>query len=221
MKLTIIAATGGVGRHLLDQALAAGHDVTAVARRPQALPPQTQMRSVAVDLAVAGPESLEPAIAGADAVLSALGPRGRAEHGIVSTGTAAITTAMGRTGVRRLVVVSVAGVMAVPLPNRTPTRDPGVGFLLRHVLTPLATRRHGAHYEDVALMEDALRAGDLAWTAVGVPVLTNGRRTGTYRTATGRSVRRGYRVSRADAAHFMLRALTEPATVRRSVAIAY
>ncbi len=32
MKLTIIAATGGVGRELLEQAVAAGHDVTAVVR---------------------------------------------------------------------------------------------------------------------------------------------------------------------------------------------
>jgi len=38
MKLAIIAATGGVGRQLLSQALAAGHDVTAVARNPARLP---------------------------------------------------------------------------------------------------------------------------------------------------------------------------------------
>jgi nucleoside-diphosphate-sugar epimerase len=40
MKLTIIAATGGVGRQLLAQALDAGHDVTAVARNPAKLPPR-------------------------------------------------------------------------------------------------------------------------------------------------------------------------------------
>ncbi|MBO0772059.1 MAG: NAD(P)H-binding protein, partial [Actinobacteria bacterium] len=34
MKLAIIAATGGVGRELLQQAVAAGHDVTAVVRNP-------------------------------------------------------------------------------------------------------------------------------------------------------------------------------------------
>jgi putative NADH-flavin reductase len=35
MKLTIIAATGGVGAELLQQAVAAGHDITAVpATRP-------------------------------------------------------------------------------------------------------------------------------------------------------------------------------------------
>src|SRR4051794_16542792 len=49
MKLTIVAATGGIGRHLVGQALAAGHDVTAVARRPEAVPAGAQ--AVRVDLA--------------------------------------------------------------------------------------------------------------------------------------------------------------------------
>src|SRR5262249_58428337 len=40
MKLTIFAATGGVGRHLVGQAIAAGHDVTAGARKPPPLPPE-------------------------------------------------------------------------------------------------------------------------------------------------------------------------------------
>jgi uncharacterized protein YbjT (DUF2867 family) len=41
MRLTIFAATGGIGRQLVDQAVAAGHDVTAVARNPQNLPTPT------------------------------------------------------------------------------------------------------------------------------------------------------------------------------------
>ena len=40
MKLTVIAATGGIGREVLQQALAAGHDVTAVARHPERLSPR-------------------------------------------------------------------------------------------------------------------------------------------------------------------------------------
>ena len=54
MKITIIAATGGVGRQLVSQALAAGHDVTAVARNPAKLPPDVRAgaaRVVTADLA--------------------------------------------------------------------------------------------------------------------------------------------------------------------------
>ncbi len=71
MKVTIIAATGGVGRELVTQALAAGHQVTAVARRPRDLPPQ--VRVVTADLRQPDPAALESAVRGADAVLSGLG----------------------------------------------------------------------------------------------------------------------------------------------------
>jgi len=53
MKLTIVAATGGIGRQLLTQALAAGHDVTAVVRNPATLP--TEVRAVTAGLTTAGP----------------------------------------------------------------------------------------------------------------------------------------------------------------------
>jgi uncharacterized protein YbjT (DUF2867 family) len=53
MKLTIVAATGGVGRHLLERAIIAGHDVTAVIGRPQAL--SRPVRVVAADLAAPDP----------------------------------------------------------------------------------------------------------------------------------------------------------------------
>ena len=107
MKLTIVAATGGIGRQLLEQAVAAGHDVTAVARNPQNLPP-VQARAVAADLTSATPAELQPAVDGADAVLSALGPRTKADAGVAAQGTKAITEAMRAAGVRRIIVVSAA-----------------------------------------------------------------------------------------------------------------
>src|SRR5262245_3703771 len=110
MKLTIFAATGGIGRCLLEQATAAGHEVTAVVRRPEALPP-TPARVVVADLAAAGSgagATLADAVAGADAVLSGLGARTRKEAGVAEHGTAAIVAAMREGGVRRLVVVSAA-----------------------------------------------------------------------------------------------------------------
>jgi putative NADH-flavin reductase len=63
---------------------------------------------VTTDLATSDPATLEAAVAGADAVLSGLGPRTRSEAGIASRGTRAIVAAMQATGVRRIVVVSAA-----------------------------------------------------------------------------------------------------------------
>lgn len=220
MKLTIFAATGGIGRHLLDQALAAGHDVTVVVRNPRALP--AEVRVATADLAAAGPADLEPAVAGADAVLSGLGPRSRADAGVASRGTLAIVQAMQATGVRRVVAVSAAPVATVASPGRPdpPRHDPGDGLVTRHLMMPLLRSALREVYADLALMEDALRDSGLDWTVVRPPRLTDRPPTGAYRTAIGRNLRRGFLVPRADVAHLMLAVLDQPGTVGQAIGIA-
>jgi putative NADH-flavin reductase len=93
VRLTILAATGGIGRHLLRQAVDAGHDVTVVVRNPARLP-DTPARVVTTDLASPDPAALRDAIGGADAVLSGLGARTGAEAGVASRGTRAVVEAM-------------------------------------------------------------------------------------------------------------------------------
>lgn len=222
MKLTIFAATGGIARHLLDQALTAGHDVTAVVRNPKKVSGE-EVRIVTADLADPDPVVLESAVAAADAVLSGLGPRRKAEYGIVSKGSRDIVDAMKAADVHRLVVVSGAGVSTVPTPGRPnpPKREPGARFLNQYVNTPIARLLLGQHFVDVALMEDILHDSGLDWTAVRPPRLTAGPLTGVYRTAYGRNVRRGILVSRADVAHYMLSAVGQPETIKRAVGIAY
>jgi uncharacterized protein YbjT (DUF2867 family) len=220
MKLTVVAATGGIGRRVLDQALSAGHDVTAVARNPATLP--GAVRAVVADLAAVDPSALEPAVAGADAVLSGLGPRSRSDAGIASVGTRAIVQAMQAAGVRRIVAVSAAPVATVASPGRPhpPRHDPGDGFLMRHLLAPALVAALRDVYVDLALMEDVLRDSGLDWTAVRPPRLTNRPPTGAYRTALGRNLRRGLLVSRADVAHLMLAVLDRPETVGQTIGIA-
>ena len=227
MKLTIIAATGGIGQQLVRQALAAGHDVTAVARDPAKLPEalRAEAQAVAVDLAVATPGNLadlEAAVAGADAVLSGLGRRSTGDAGIATRGTRAVIEAMRTAGIGRLVVVSAAPVGTVPAPGRPnpPRHDPGDGFLMREVGARLARRLFGAVYADLAEMEDLLRHSGLAWTVVRPPRLTNRPLTVRYRTAVGQNVRGGWLVSRADVAHFMLAALDQPETIGQVIGIA-
>jgi putative NADH-flavin reductase len=221
MKLTIFAATGGIGRQLLGQAIAAGHDVTAVARNPQGLAP-VPARVVAADLASADPAALQPAVAGADAVLSALGPRTKADAGVAARGTKVITEAMRAAGVRRLIVVSAAPIGTIASPGRPhpPRHDPGDGFIIRYLADPIVKRALRAHYADLARMEDVLRDSDLDWTVVRPPRLTDKPLTGRYRTAYGQNIRRGVFVSRADVAHYMLSVLDNPETFRQTVGIA-
>jgi putative NADH-flavin reductase len=220
MKLTICAATGGIGRHVLDQAVAAGHDVTAVARHPEALP--ASVRTVTADLSAPDMAALESAVDSADAVLSGLGPRTRADAGIASRGTQAIIDAMQAKGARRVVVVSAAPIGTVASPGRPkpPKHDPGDGFFMRHLFAHIAKTAFRAHYVDLALMEDALQSSGLDWTIVRPPRLSDGPLTGTYRTALGRNLRGGFRVSRADVADLMLRVIDDPETIKEVIGIA-
>jgi putative NADH-flavin reductase len=221
MKLTIFAATGGVGRQILEQAVAAGHEVTAVVRKPNGLP--AEVRIVTADLAAPDPAALASAVEGADAVLSGLGRRSASDAGITSQGTRAITEAMRTTDVRRIVVVSASPIGTVPSPGhpKPPRHDPGDGFFVRNVFYPLVKAALRKPYADLALMEDILRDSGLDWTAVRPPRLTNKALTGAYRTAYGRNVRHGLSISRADVAHLMLHVLDKPQAVKQSVGLGY
>jgi len=220
MKLTIFAATGGIGRQLLEQAVAAGDDVTAVVRNPKNL--SAKVRVVTADLAAADPAALESAVAGADAVISALGPRSSAEAGVAWQGTRAIVQAMKATNVRRIVVVSAAPIGTVPSPDRPqpPKHDPGDGFFMRHLFSPLVKTALRKHYADLARMEDVLRDSGLDWTVVRPPKLTDEPLTGTYRMAYGQNLRGGWDISRADVAHSMLRVLKQSETIKQVIGIA-
>lgn len=220
MRITIFAATGGIGRAALEQAVDAGHQVTAVVRNPKGL--TRPVPAVTADLSDPDPEALRRAVAGADAVLSGLGPRRARDAGITAPGTRAIVDAMLATGVRRILVVSAAPVGTVASPGRPnpPKHDPGDGPLMRYVMAPLIKAIIPRHYADLALMEDVLRDSGLDWTSVRPPRLTDKPVTGRYRVAYGRNVRGGVLVSRADVAHLMLRLLDDPESVKQAVALA-
>jgi putative NADH-flavin reductase len=221
MKLTIFAATGGIGRLLLDQAVAAGHDVTAVVRSPERLA-GAPVRVVRADLARPDLAAIESAVAGAGAVLSGLGPSRASDAGIAAAGTRPIVQAMQATGARRIVVVSAAPVSTMASPGRPnpPRHDPGEGFFMRNLFTPFIQTALRKVYVDLAEMEDVLRASGLDWTAVRPPRLTDKPLTGTYRTAIGHNLRGGAFVSRADVAQLMLRVLDQPETIGQAVGVA-
>ena len=69
MKLAITGGTGFVGSHLLDVALAAGHEVKALTRREQ--PPRDGVDWIAGDLA--SRDALERLVDDADAVIHVAG----------------------------------------------------------------------------------------------------------------------------------------------------
>ncbi|MEU3691493.1 NAD(P)-dependent oxidoreductase [Streptomyces narbonensis] len=210
MKLTVFGATGGIGREIVHQALASGHEVTAVVRDPARLA-VTGERLVVHTADLTDPEALRPAVVGRDAVLSGLGARGRANAGVAARLTRSVLAAMEAERVRRLVVVSAA-----PL---GPVAE-GDGLLDKAALAVINSILKDV-YADLRVMESALAASATDWTSVRPPKLTDKPFTGRYRTVVGGNPPRGRTLARADVAHAMLAMIDAPATVGQGVGVAY
>jgi len=210
MRLVIFGASGATGTQLVSQALAGGHQVTAVVRDPArlAIPAHPDLRVVTAD--IMDPASILPAVTGADAVLTAAGPSGTGPTTVIADSVRSIAAAMDKAGTRRLLAVS-GSIVA----------DEGESFYLRYALKPVARRTFLRHVcADMREAEAVIAATGLDWTIVRPPALTDGPATGRYRTAVERSLPHGFRVSRADLAACMLSLIGDVAAVRRHVAVA-
>ncbi|MFC6080387.1 NAD(P)-dependent oxidoreductase [Sphaerisporangium aureirubrum] len=211
MKLTVFGGTGRTGQHIVKQALDAGHEVAAVVRDPARLPvSHSALEVITADVTSPGP--LRPALAGREAVISAIGPRSRKDAGIATGATRAIIQAMEQSDVRRLVILSAVPVGPIPEDE---------GMLYRAVLSPLLRRLLRDVYADLAAMEEEARRSTTEWTVVRPPRLTDKPLTERYRREIGGNVPHGRFISRADLAHAMLATLDDPATVKQPVGIAY
>ncbi|MET4924514.1 NAD(P)H-binding protein [Streptomyces sp. PSRA5] len=208
MRLTVFGATGGVGREIVRQGLAAGHRVTAVVRDPARLDVTGDRLEVFTATAFDDPDSLRPAVVGGTRCCRA---SARAGAGLAAPVTRSILRAMEAEGVRRLVVVSAAPVGTVP------PGEPLLGRLamgiVKVVLKPV--------YTDLARMEEELTLSGANWTSARPPQLVNTPVTGVYRKVVGANPRGGNKLGRPDLAHAMLAMLDDPATVRQPVGVAY
>lgn len=207
MNLVVIGATGGTGSQVVAQALAAGHRVTALVRRPAAVPLQHPRLEV-IQGDVFEPATLAQPIRGQDAVVSALGVTTHGPTTLFSTGIANIMQAMQSAGVRRLMCVSASGL------------DPGP-LLQRWIAKPLLWLMFKEAYSALVRMEAAVKASDLDWTIVRPPRLTDGPRTGQYHIAVNQHLSRGWFISRADLADYIVTHLEDPQTYCAQVEVAH
>ncbi|WP_328405837.1 NAD(P)-dependent oxidoreductase [Nocardia sp. NBC_00403] len=209
MRLTIFGATGRTGEHLVHQALAAGHQVTAVVRGVHSIQDRPQLRVASAD--VMDPGSLTEAIRGADAVLDTIGSRDKGPTSVATDTALSITKAMESVGVRRIVLVS----------NSARIAGPGDDWFTRFVVKPLILRPLLQHsLDDMAAAEQAVRDTALDWTIIRAPQLTDKPAKGSYRTAIERNVTFGIRISRADLATCMLDAAADPQLIRAHINVA-
>jgi putative NADH-flavin reductase len=206
MRLALFGPTGGTGRLLIEKALLAGHAVTALARNPSAIAPRPGL--TVLGGSVFDPATVNDAVAGHDAVLSALGGRPW-RSGICAPAVRNITAAMVQHRVRRIVAISTIGA--------GDTRT-DIGWFPRNVIFRFVLRNEVA---DKEAMEAQLAATGLDWTVVRVGILANGPARGQFRAADDHSILGMGKIARADVADFMLAQLTGTAWLRRKPVIVY
>lgn len=214
MKLVVFGANGPTGQLLTKQALVEGHTVTAVTRHPETFPFQHErlqvIRGDVFDLA-----SVEQAVGGQDAVLSTLGvPYSSKPITVYSTGIAHIIQAMDHDNVHRLVCVSSSAT-----DPQTRYHDTGGGFIFEKIMKPFIINTIGRTlYEDMQKMEMLVMNSDLDWTIVRPSGLFETPQVTDYHVAEAFIA--GRYTSRTDLADCMLKQLTNPQFVHKTVAVA-
>jgi uncharacterized protein YbjT (DUF2867 family) len=204
MRVLVLGATGGTGKAIVEGCLAAGHDVRALVRRPDAVGITSDHLEVvkgdALDTIAVG-----DAVRGMDAVISSLGSRPWRSDDVCSKGTAVLLGAMTLGHVSRLIVISSVGVTATLAHADFMTRA-ARATILRGVLA------------DKDRMESLVMASRLEWVIVRPVVLTNGAATGKFRVADDASIPGGS-VTRADVATLCVGELDKREWTRKSPSI--
>jgi putative NADH-flavin reductase len=250
MNLLILGATGGTGRALVQQALEQGHMVTAFARDPSKVKTtHANLRVVKSD--VLDYTSVETAVRGQDAVLSALGLRVKAGLFVVIVVLCQIiarfTALTGPVGWLIRLGVPLLANLILFRPTTTLTKGTenvvaameklGVKrFICESSLGVSESRRQAGFmlqyvfvpillrgiFADKASQEKTIQQSKLDWVIIRPARLTNGLRLAVYRSGfDSADTSIKGKVSRADVADFMLKQLTSDAFLGKTPGISY
>ena len=203
MRLFVLGATGRTGKHLLDLGLGRGHQLTAFVRSPQKI----TRRDGALTIVKGDPlrvDQLAEALAGHDAVLSALGPSGREAFRpstLLAECAAGAVAAMTTAGVSRFAVVSSALLF--------PDKRLSFAFFRWFI-------KH--HLRDLEAMETVVQASRCSYTIVRPPRLVEAPDEG-YRQESGALPAGADVMSFRAVAAFMLDCVAEGSHAREIVGL--
>lgn len=169
MKIALFGTTGRIGRRILNEALARGHNVTAIVRDASRMrEPNANLQFKTGDVLKA--ESVAAATKGADVVVSAYGP-GAGDSNQIAEAARSLAEGLAAHQPVRLVVVNGAGSLEVA---------PGQQLLDTPDFPSAHKKTAEAHRQALEILKNS----SLDWTAVSPSAeIKEGVRTGNYRTA--------------------------------------
>ena len=209
MKILIIGATRGIGKALLDSALAEDNEVTVLARTPGKISLEHPLLRV-MSGDIQDNASLHKAMEGQDGVCSCIGvPITFKPVDIFSRGAANIIEVMKGNPEQKYIAVTGIGA--------GDSKGHG-GFLYDCIFKPLLLR---TIYEDKDREEAIIKASSVKWLIVRPGALTNGPKTGMYKVINDLEGVTSKRISRRDVADFMLKQLAVPSQFGRTPLLTY
>jgi len=209
MKIAIIGASHGIGNQLLGLALAEGHEVTALLRKPNKLKfSDANLHVIQGD--ILDPSSVTSAAVDQDAICVCIGiPPGRKPVTVFSEGIKNVLSSISNNTEQKLIVVTGIGA--------GDSKGHG-GFLYDRVINPLLLKEI---YKDKNRQETIIKKSHASWMIVRPGFLTDGPKTGKYRVIENLAGIIAGKISRADVADFMLKQLQEPAYFGKTPLLTY
>jgi putative NADH-flavin reductase len=203
MQITVLGANGQTGTAVVDQALAQGHQVTALVRDRSKIT-RTDAGLTVVEGDARDADDVAKALVGSEAVISTLGSM-KAKDELLSRASAALVTAATAADVKRVVVMSTF--VAAPQFKRDL-----MGKLMSSMMKSVVA--------DKSQGEARLEASSLDWTFVyptGLDKAPAGQPVRVVGTDEQVSSKNG--IARADVATFLLAEAVSNAHVRQRVVI--
>jgi putative NADH-flavin reductase len=196
MNIVIVGATGRTGSVLKDRALARGHHVTALVRKPDKIKDTHENLNI-IKGDVLDAMTVDQIIVAQDAVMVALGTgNDYGASGTLSEGTLNVITAMQQHSVERLVTLLC-------------------GFMFLKSYPPMFRTMVMEHEKQLNLM----RNSSLDWIAACPPKITDFPPVSRTRTSIGALPKSGTHISRYDVSDFMLDQLESDEFLRKPVGI--
>ena len=189
--IAVIGSTGGIGRHVVQQALSVGHSVRALARTPSKLSHHDRLEIIQGSVTDALPVS--KVVHGADLVLSCLGTT-RGQPPVVTLGTQQIVTSMKNAGVERLAMISSVGV------GDSEAQGKRVSRLFMYAIVPLVLGQRFYELTDAEMVARTLPKA----VVVRPTGLSNRNATGRFHAVSSDSRETSLQIPRADVATFLV-----------------
>lgn len=193
MKVIVFGATGTIGKHVVEQSLDQGHEVTAFSRNPDQLETSTQKGLTPFKGDVTNINDVQSAIVGHDLVCIVLGSGKQRKGTVRSEGTKNIIQSMKAVGVKRLICQTTLG---------CGDSNENLNFFWKRIM-------FGWFLKDVfldhELQERFVSESGLDWTIVRPGAFKDGEKTGNYKHGfSSKDKTLQLKISRADVADFIV-----------------